>query len=201
MPVSQTKLVLEVYRQRYNAHKDQGQVYIFNNHGIMAGESLPHPHSQITVVPNEVKLEIPVLRDSIEPQDPVTTENFVVFSPLECSWPDEVWVRPLKRGRAFGETTDEELIDLAKLLYRLIQIMDLRHGNEFPFNFYIYPGGDWYLRLIPRQKIIGAFEVGTGVFVNTQDPVETNAFLKEHFHNPDTQKIKHEHQAGYRRGV
>ena len=104
-------------------------------------------------------------------------------------------------GGIFGDATDEQLNDLAKVLYRLIQIMDLRHGSEFPYNFYIYPGKDWYLRLIPRARILGGFEIGTGVFVNTQDPAETNAFLKEHFENPDIEKIKHEHRAEYERRV
>jgi len=43
-------------------------------------------------------------------------------------------------------------------------------GADFPFNFYIYPGGDWYLRLIPRVKTPGGFEIGTGILVNTTDP-------------------------------
>lgn len=201
LPLVQTKLILEVFRDRFNEHKDRGQVYIFHNHGPMGGESLPHPHSQLVVIPHEVVLEIPVLRESDEEKDSLKTEHFSVFSPPECEWPDEVWVRPLKRGRLFGETTGEELSDLARLIYRLIQIMDIRHGNEFPFNFYIYPGGDWYLRLIPRSKIVGGFELGTRVFVNTQDPAETNAFLKAHFNQPDIEKIKKENRAWYRRGV
>ena len=201
LPLEQNRLNLEVYRQRYQTHQEKGQVYIFYNHGPMSGESLPHPHTQLAVVPMEVKLDIPILKDSVEDNAPIVTEYFSIFSPSTCQWPDEVWVRPLQRGRVFGQTTDEELTDLAKLLYRLIQIMDLRHGSEFPFNFYIYPGGDWYLRLIPRIKILGGFETGTGVFVNTQNPKETNEFLKSHFENPDAFKIKTENRAQYRKGV
>lgn len=83
----------------------------------------------------------------------------------------------------------------------MIQIFDLRHGHEFPFNFYIYPGNDWYLRLIPRVKTLGGFELGTNVFINTQDPKETMAFIKEHFESPNVEKIKGEHQAEYRKAV
>lgn len=201
LPLEQNRLVLETFRQRYQTHQDKGQVYIFYNHGPMAGESLPHPHTQLAVIPEKVRLDIPILKDSLMDDEPVHTSYFSIFSPLTCQWPDEVWVRPKKSGRVFGEVSDEELTDLAKLLYRLIQIMDLRHGSEFPFNFYVYPGGDWYLRLIPRVKILGGFEVGTGVFVNTQDPKETNEFLKAHFENPDPFKIKTEQQAKYRKGV
>ena len=79
--------------------------------------------------------------------------------------------------------------------------MDLRHGHEFPYNLSIYPYKDWYLRLIPRIKVIGGFEVGTNVFVNTQDPAKTIEFIIEHFDSPDEEKIKTTHRADYRRRV
>jgi UDPglucose--hexose-1-phosphate uridylyltransferase len=83
----------------------------------------------------------------------------------------------------------------------MIQLLDMRHGNEFPFNFYIYPGIDWYIRIIPRLKLLGGLEVGTSLFVNTQDPKETFKFITEHFGNPDEEKIKTLHKATYRKGV
>jgi len=61
LPLPQIELILEVYRQRYNTHKEKGQVYIFHNHGEGGGESLPHPHTQLAVVPFEVKLDLPRL--------------------------------------------------------------------------------------------------------------------------------------------
>ena len=47
---------------------------------------------------------------------------------------------------------------------------------------------------------VGAI-IGTGIFVNTQDPRETIAFIKEHFENPDYEKIRHLHRAVYKKGV
>ena len=134
-------------------------------------------------------------------QDVLETEHFLIFCPLTSSWPDEVWIAPKKQGEVFGAIADNEITDLAFALSRLIQIFDLRHGHEFPFNFYIYPGKNWYLRLIPRIKILGGFELGTNVMIDTQDPKETLAFIKEHFWEPDTEKIKGEHQADYWRNV
>lgn len=219
LPASQVELILETYRQRYNTHKDKGQVYIFHNHGEGGGESLPHPHSQLAVIPSEVKTDLPCLDDSVSVgfaprplslnvsedavvrEEMVENENFYLFCPKTSQWPDEVWVAPKKRGKIFGEITDEEIADLASVLSRLIQIMDLRHGSEFPFNFYIYPGGDWYLRLIPRVKTLGGFEVGTGIFVNTQDPKETIKFIKAHFNQPKTEKIEAVHLSSYHKGV
>ena len=207
LPIKQAELILKTYKERYKLHQGKGQVYIFHNRGKKAGESIPHPHTQLVVIPYSVHLEIPRLdpesyvgiaphpleisklsdktnslsRRLTEKEEMVDNEYFYIFCPHTSEWPDEVWVAPKRRGKLFGEITDVEVQDLAHVLIRLIQIFTLRHGNEFSFNFYIYPDSDWYLRLIPRIKTLGGFELGTDVFVNTQDPKETLAFLKEHF--------------------
>jgi UDPglucose--hexose-1-phosphate uridylyltransferase len=211
LPRSHVELILKTYRQRYCTHKNKGQVYIFNNHGKGGGESLPHPHTQLAVIPIEVTLELPRLANieemKIATKDQIykETDHFVIFCPRTSQWPDEVWVAPKERGNDFGSIKDNQISDLAYVLSRLIQIFDLRHGQEFPFNFYIYPGGDWYLRIIPRIKVLGGFEVGTGIFVNTQDPRETIEFIKEHFDQPiggpNEEKIKTIHRAAYHKAV
>ncbi len=198
LPLSQNELILETFRQRFQTHQDKGQVYIFHNHSQASGESLPHPHTQIAVIPDFVKLDITPLS---EPQDFQETEHFKVFCPASSEWPDEVWISPKTSGKYYSEITDGEIKNLAKTLYRLIQIFDLRHGNEFPFNFYIAPFKGWYLRIIPRIKTLGGFEVGTNVSVNTQDPKETLVFIKEHFETPNEVKIREEHQAKYHKAV
>lgn len=229
LPQMQVELILHTFRQRYNLHSEHGQVYIFHNHGHNAGESLHHPHSQLAVVPFNVELDIPQLTSALalEGKDEIPwftqkwwgirqtseidsyqsieerleTEYFYIMCPSASEWPDEVWVAPKRAGERFGSVSDKEIGDLAFTLSRLIQIFDLRHGNEFAYNFYIYPGENWYLRLIPRVKILGGFELGTGISVNTQDPVKTMEFIREHFKNPNVEKIQTQHQADYRRKV
>lgn len=222
LPLSQVEIIFQTYRQRYNTHKDKGEVYIFHNRGEKGGESLPHPHTQVAVVPFEVKMDIPrldpwasigdspkpnVLKNTendgteVQPSQVVENDKFYMFCPLTSQWPDEVWIAPKERGKIFGEITDEEITDLSQMVQDLVQIFDIRHGHEFPFNFYIYPGGDWYMRLIPRLKTLGGFEVGTGVFINTQDPKETIAFIKAHYKQPNREKITTDFTAKYRRGV
>src|SRR3989338_169474 len=220
LPLEHVELIIKTYKTRYNEHKEKGQVYIFHNRGENGGESLPHSHTQLAVVPFEVKMDIPRLDPSasehlspkplsidsrdggLEPEVAAETPHFYLFCPKTSQWPDEVWIAPKKRGRIFGEITDEEASDLSSILPRLINILVLRHGNlPLPYNFHIYPGGDWYLRLIPRVKSLGGFELGTGIFINTQDPNETIAFIKEHFENPNEEKIKNEYQADYGKGA
>jgi UDPglucose--hexose-1-phosphate uridylyltransferase len=201
LPLSQSELILQAYRQRFKTHQDKGQVYIFHNHGEAGGESLPHPHSQLAVVPDFVKLDIAPINFSQKDEQLQETEYLRIFSPLTSEWPDEVWITPKRDSLLYSESSDEEIKDLAKSLYRLIQIFDLRHGHEFPFNFCISPYKGWYLRIVPRIKNLGGFEVGTNIPVNTQDPKETIAFIKEHFESPDEEKIRTVHKAAYRKSV
>lgn len=218
LPFSHLELVLNIYRERYNENSKNGQVYIFHNGGLGSGESIPHPHTQIAVVPAEVKLDIPPLNVPFSrfhipfisnkviskfngkrqmDNGKLETDYFNIFCPSTSEWPDEVWVAPKRGGQVFGSINDEEISDLAFVISRLIQIFDLRHGHEFPFNFYIYPGRNWYFRLIPRMKVLGGFEVGTGVMINTENPEKTLEFIKEHFWKPNIEKIKTQHQADY----
>lgn len=198
-PREVSELVLKTFRQRYQTHSGEGTVYLFHNHGEASGESLPHPHSQIVVIPSYVSLEIPSLE--IAEGDVQETNHFTLFCPTTSYWPDEVWITPKKSSTSFGEISDAEISNLAFVLQRLIDIMGLRHGHEFPFNFYISPWKNWYLRLIPRVRRLGGFEIGTNISVNTQDPKETIAFIKEHFLSPNRGKITLYHQAEYRKAV
>ncbi len=199
LPLEQNELILRVFAERYNTHKEKGNVVIFHNYGKESGASLIHPHSQLVVTPREVSLDVPpfVAPDN----DREETQHFALFCPQTSQWPDEVWVAPKQNKETFGEITDDEIADLAFILQRLIHIMKVRHDNDFSFNFYITPWTNWYLRLIPRLKKPGGFELATNVYVNTQDPSETIAFIKEHFRHPDIAMIKEKHQALYHRGV
>lgn len=199
LPVKHLEYIFQTFRQRYNTHKESGHVYIFNNSGGQAGESIDHSHSQLVVVPPEVALE--TLEWHISNDFMVDAGKFFIGCPDVSQWPDEVWFIPKVTGNTFGDISDEEIASLSDALMHVITMYDHRYGHDFPFNFYIRPGVDWYLRLIPRVKTLGGFEVGTGVFVNTQDPKETIAFIKEHYENPDFEKIKQEHQADYKRHV
>lgn len=200
LPLLQMLSVFEVYRERFRTYRQKGHVYIFHNAGAKAGESILHPHTQLAVIPFHVRDAIPSLRrDMVEEMFDVG--DFEIFCPAASQWPDEVWVRPTNSPGTFADISDQTLGTLTKTIQILIQLFALRHGEEFPYNFYIYPREDWYVRLIPRAKTLGGFEVGTGISVNTQDPRETLAFIKTHFYERDEERIRTEHQAQYHKAV
>lgn len=182
MTLNQVELVLRAYRERYNQHKDQGQVMIFCNHGEHAGASIDHPHSQLVVLPTQINIDAL----SKEPIQNVVTENnyFKIYCPDFSQWPYEVWLAPKKEGTVFGEITDEEIADMAEIMQHILKKMehiyrvDKVSSLPFGYNFYIYPKENWYLRIIPRFIHRAGFELGTGLSVNVVDPADAAEKLR-----------------------
>jgi UDPglucose--hexose-1-phosphate uridylyltransferase len=186
LDIEQVRLVLTTYRERYKANEKNGQVLIFCNHGESAGASLRHPHSQLVVIPNQITLDVLVK----EPINNVISDNnyFVTYCPDFSQWPYEVWIAPKVGGTTYGEIKDEEISDLAEILQEVLlkmrdwfmkgQTPTVAKEEEFTYNYYIYPGKDWYIRIIPRFVHRAGFELGTGLNVNIKDPAEAAAELK-----------------------
>lgn len=170
--------VLDTYRQRYQTHSQLGQVLIFHNFGEASGASVEHPHSQLVVIPNQVGFK-PL---SVEPVFNVVeeTRDFIVYCPEFSQWPYEVWIAPRGWGRTFGEISDQEIEGLAPLLKKTVASLK-QLFPKLAYNFYIYPGRTWYLRVIPRLVEKGGVELGTGIDVNIVDPKEAALEIKKVF--------------------
>jgi len=188
LPTEQVARILTAYRDRYRAHENDGQVIIFCNHGFHAGASLMHPHSQLVVVPKQINL------DSLyrEPITNVVEENtsFITYCPDFSQWPYETWIAPKIQGTKFGDTPEGELPDLAGILQTVLKKLEKiylsstikpkdRSDNAFVYNYYIYHGADWFIRIIPRFIHRAGFELGTGLNVNVVDPTEAAKEIKE----------------------
>lgn len=176
LPLEQVERIFLAYQNRFQAHVKKGKVIIFNNHGRSGGESISHPHTQIAVVPFNVKLETP--SGACFSEFAVETDYFKISAPEASEWPWEVWIEP-KKSNGFGSLDLAQIADLAHVLRAVLKALTRRLGHDFPFNFYIYPEKDWYLRIMPRTKFIGGFELATGIFVNSQDPGGTIEYLKK----------------------
>jgi len=172
--------ILFAYRQRYQTHRNDGQVLIFCNHGEHAGASLKHPHSQLVVIPSQITL------DALE-QEPINNivmdnTHFMVYCPEFSQWPYETWIAPKKKETFFGDITDEEVKDLAPILqstlrrlrdvYHTPDMTKLRANIPFNYNYYIYHWKNWFVRIIPRLVHRAGFELGTGLNVNIIHPKE-----------------------------
>ncbi|MFZ5845331.1 MAG: DUF4931 domain-containing protein [Patescibacteria group bacterium] len=184
LPIEQVTHVLTAYRDRYRAHEASGQVMIFCNHGEHAGASLRHPHSQLVVVPRQINL------DALS-REPITNlveenTNFVTYCPDFCQWPLEVWITPKEDGTRFGDLPDNHVLDLAQILQTALRKIEVTardtfaiHPGKFVYNYYIYHGVNWFIRIIPRLVHRAGFELGSGLSVNIVDPTEAAKKLKE----------------------
>ncbi len=200
-PEEQIGKIFKVFRERFNLHKKSGNVTIFNNFGLDAGASVAHPHSQIAVTPLEVNLDVmKIVGTKNESVFQIPQSSFVIQCPQASQWPDETWIIPKDFSGTFGDLNDPDLKDLAIILRKIIKLLDMRHGEDFSYNFYISPLDTFYLRIIPRQKKIGGFELATNIFVNTQNPEETLEFIKENW-ELSTDQIAPDSKANYVVGV
>lgn len=184
--VGQVTKIFTAYRDRYRAHEAEGQVLIFCNHGAEAGASLKHPHSQLVVIPNKIPLDAV----GMEPFEHIIkeSERFITYCPEFSQWPFEVRIAPKTAGKNFGDVTDEELPELAESIGKTLRCMgsvlkspDLRFKQvhePFVYNYYIYHGKDWFIRIIPRSIHRAGFEMGTGLNVNVIAPEDAARQLK-----------------------
>jgi len=211
LTVSEVELILGSYKQLYlNIAKDTRveHITIFKNHGLAAGTSLEHPHSQLIatpIIPPDIRRRMEealrfydvhgqcifckVLADELAEEVRLVhqTEHFVSFIPFAALTPFSLWVFPRRHMASFPETKSEELRDLARML-RLI-LAKLYHGLGNPdFNYIVRTAPcenrylryyHWYITIVPRLTRTAGFELGSGMYINPTIP-ETNAeFLRD----------------------
>jgi len=175
--------ILKTYQNRFNVLKEKGKVFIFHNYSLISGASLVHPHSQISVVPNDITTNtIPA-----QPVINIIEQNsgFVSYCPEYSEWSYEVWIKALGRSK-FGSLKDEEIANFASILQLTINKLKKIHDTNphyskkpFGYNFYIQPYGEWYLRIIPRFMERAGFELSTGIMVNSIEAKRASEELKK----------------------
>lgn len=174
LPPEHVAEIFKIFQARFTALIPKGYPLIFNNHGAEAGASLSHPHSQIAVVPPQIGLTSPLAQ---KPHNiAIKTKSLVAFCPDFSIWPYETWIEPFPRGKNFGQVDEPQLVELAKLTQQILQALTSANP-DLAYNFYIYPGEDWYLRIMGRNLVKAGFELGSGVQVNTVNPKEVVKIL------------------------
>jgi len=202
--------IFTMYRERYSQLRRDPRIktiVIFKNHGLQAGTSLEHPHSQIAatpVVPGQVRdrlseairyfdetgecLYCRMIQDELASAERIIaeTEQFVAFIPYAALSPFHLWIFPKRHTCSFEQITDSEVVDLSRILK--IVLAKLYYGLNNPdYNYTIrsIPTDQdytdyyhWYLAIIPRVSRAAGFELGSGMFINTSLPEESAEFLR-----------------------
>ncbi len=210
LPDAQVANILRAYKDRYNAlslDRRITHITIFKNHGLDAGASLQHPHSQLIatpVIPSQVRHRLHealrhyddvgecmfchMVEREIEDQTRIVikSEHFVAMEVFAAATPFATHVFPLRHMASFGDISSVEIADLARVLRTLLAKVYV--GLENPdLNYTIrsgpaeYAGArhfHWYVSVIPRLTRVAGFELGSGMFINTVLPEAAAEFLR-----------------------
>lgn len=203
--------VLEAYRRRYlEVSFDPRVVHItlFKNHGVEAGTSLEHPHSQLIATPvisHQVRERMyealrhydeygecmfcEQLAEELKDGERIVlaSEHFVALEPFASPTPFVTHIFPRRHFASFGDILDAELEDLARTLRTVLaKIYFGLHDPDFNYTIRSAPVESrgatyyhWYLSIIPRLTHVAGFELGSGMFINTVLPEAAAKFLRE----------------------
>jgi UDPglucose--hexose-1-phosphate uridylyltransferase len=204
-------MIIETYHKRYvdlMKEHDNMMTIIFRNHGILAGTSLLHPHSQIIVteiVPIHIRwreevaqrfydewgrcVYCDILEFEIKNRQRIIMENesFLAFIPFAAEVPFELWILPKKHNADFGSISDKEKEDFSIILRETLERL---YGklNDPDYNYIINtsskyrsdePQLHWYLQIRPRLITQAGFEIGSGISINPSMPEEDAIFLNK----------------------
>ncbi|MGB7062590.1 MAG: galactose-1-phosphate uridylyltransferase [Candidatus Zixiibacteriota bacterium] len=211
LSLKEVEEICSVYRRRYLAlEKDRRfkLVLIFRNHGITAGTSLKHPHSQVIAVPLVPASVRHLLEEAMKYYDDhgscvfcemmseelasgkriiMENERFVGFHPFASRGPFETWIVPKKHNACFGSASEKEVKSLASAMRSVLKKMYDRLGNpDYNLMIRTAPIKDaeedyyhWYVQILPRLTTPAGFELGSGIYINSSLPEKTAEFMKK----------------------
>ncbi|MGQ9544845.1 MAG: galactose-1-phosphate uridylyltransferase [Candidatus Bathycorpusculaceae bacterium] len=181
-------------------------VSIFRNHGLEAGASLSHAHSQIIATPFTPK----IVADEIEasrkfwnrngncvfcniiekenngPRFVFENSKFLVFAPYASINPIEFWIFPKAHEAALLEMSNKEVETFAETLKKCFSGLK-NLVNDPPYNFGFHQTTDknaqkyyhWHLEVYPQLATWAGFEKSTGVYINTVTPENAAESLRK----------------------
>ncbi len=154
-------LTLKVYIDRINdlkAHDEVRYVHIIQNHGVQAGASVMHPHSQIFAIPflpDRVQDELRGTRAYFSVQGAcvycemilheldlgervvIDGKDFLVICPYASKVPFEIHILPKRHRTSFPEITISERKNLAQVMKDVFwRLYDRMHNPAY--NYYIH---------------------------------------------------------------
>jgi len=211
MPDSQVASVFRALKARctdLSLDARIANITIFKNHGVDAGTSLEHSHSQLIATPvisSQVRSRLQealrhyddfgecmfcsAVQEELEDKSRLVlvTDRFVALEPFASFTPFCTHIYPRRHMANFADISGEEITDLARVL-RLV-LAKLYYGLHDPdFNFTIRSAPaecagvkyyHWYVSIIPRLTRVAGFELGSGMYINTVLPEAAAEFLRE----------------------
>ena len=192
--------------QEFSAENYVKYVSIFRNHGLEAGASLSHAHTQIIATPTIPKIVEDELKTSekfwVKKENCVfcdilqkerasarlirENDGFIVFAPWASVHPFEFWVFPKRHQCCLLDLSKSEVKALAKTMrVSLGGLRTLLNDPPYNFGFHQKCGAKdyyhWHLEVYPTLAIWAGFEKSTGMFINAVPPEDAAISLREAF--------------------
>ncbi len=196
----QLELVIKAYIERLkelSAKPYVKYVSIFRNHGLEAGASLSHAHSQIIatpIVPTTIQNEQNAAKSFFEEQgkcafcDIIEREangprlvseddDFAVIAPYASVNPMEFWIIPKRHSPNILNLAETEVSSFAKNLKDSLKALK-NLVNDPPYNYGIHLALNcdaqnsyhWHLEVYPKLATWAGFEKSTGTYINPVIP-------------------------------
>jgi UDPglucose--hexose-1-phosphate uridylyltransferase len=207
--LSQLRLMVDAYLERLKALSALPYVKyvsIFRNHGVEAGASLSHAHSQVIAtpfVPQTLREELKASKQfwqsnhecafcSILKREKKSlrfvweNDSFSVFAPWASVNPLEFWILPRRHQASPLEMGRKMQEDLAVALRVCLGALCTLLGDPpYNYGFHIAPDAEsaefyhWHVEVYPKLAVWAGFEKSTGIYINTVPPEDAAASLKE----------------------
>lgn len=117
-------------------------------------------------------------------------EHFVAIKPFASRYEWEVHILPVIHEPDFLLVSDEQLVDLARVMRRtMARLESVLGGAQFNYFLHSLPHNTrqqdcdnsyhWHIEICPRTSIPTGFELGSGLFVNTISPEDAARQLRD----------------------
>lgn len=180
-------------------------VSIFRNHGVEAGASLSHAHSQIIAtpfIPRTVKEEMDagkkyftkrkkcafcgiIQKERKGPRSILENSKFAVFAPYASVNPMEFWIFPRKHQTSLLEMSQSEVKTFAETLKTCLSgLKTLVNDPPYNYGFHLAIRKEacdyyhWHLEVYPKLAVWAGFEKSTGMYINTMMPEKAAESLR-----------------------
>lgn len=204
------KEIIDTYQARFLALKKNRfvkYVSVFHNHGVEAGASQPHPHSQIITTPlvdtdlrealanykkywrgHKKCLSCAMTEWELKNGARLVCENkdFAAVCPFASKAAFEVVISPKKHLPYFETITEPQKKSLAQIFSAVMK--KIYSGlNDPPYNFYLhtapsdgrdYPYYHWHFTIVPKINIAAGFEMNARMEIVPIAPEDAAAYLR-----------------------
>jgi UDPglucose--hexose-1-phosphate uridylyltransferase len=209
--IEEIKEVIDAYHQRYSDLMKKpfvNYISIFHNHGVEAGASISHPHSQIITTPlidtdlsraisNSKRYfkkhkkclycQMDEWERKVKKRVVFENEDFLVLCPFASKVAFEVIISPQKHSAYFEKITEKERWNLAKAFKMALGKL-YKALNDPAYNFYLHTapcdGKDygfyhWHWTILPKTSTWAGFEIGTRMEISTIEPEKAAEYLRK----------------------